>query len=159
MLAACWSVDVIKGAFGFTFTGFLTISDIFNSVDSIKDFIFSASSFWRSGSDFFLLSANGIIFWSDERNFIETSQYSSGINSWISLSLSSKTLNATDWTLPAERPLAIFFQSRGDSSKPITLSRNLLALYAFTRSKSISFGSAKESIIADLVIWLKRTLE
>ena len=60
--------------------------------------------------------------------FMETSQNSSGINSCINLSLSSRILKATDCTLPADKPLAIFFQSNGDSSKPITLSKNLLAL-------------------------------
>ena len=59
---------------------------------------------------------------------IETSQNSSGLNSWINLSLSSNTLKATDWTLPADSPLAIFFHNSGDSSNPITLSKNLLAL-------------------------------
>ena len=59
---------------------------------------------------------------------IDTSQYSSGINSCINLSLSSRTLNATDCTLPADRPRAIFFHSKGDNSKPMTLSKNLLAL-------------------------------
>ena len=74
------------------------------------------------------------------------------MNSCINLSLSSRTLKATDWTLPAERPLAIFFHNSGDNSKPITLSKNLLALYALTKSISISLGSSNESMIADFVI-------
>ena len=40
----------------------------------------------------------------------------------------------------------------GDSSKPMTLSKNLLALYALTKSISISLGSSNESMIADFVI-------
>ena len=158
VLAACCKVDVMNGALGFTLTGFCIISSIVRSDFWISSWIFLASSSLSKGWDFFLFKEKGIINSSFIR-VMETSQNSSGINSWINLSLSSKTLNATDWTLPADSPLAIFFHNKGDNSKPMTLSRNLLALYAFTRSKSISFGSSKESIIADFVIWLNLTLE
>ena len=40
-------------------------------------------------------------------------QYSTGTKPWISLSRSTTILTATDWTLPAERPLLTFRQSRG----------------------------------------------
>ena len=117
----------MNGALGLALTGFFTISLIVNSELLIKSCIFLASSSFNNGSDFFLFREKGI-----DRSFLsrfnETSQNSSGINSWINLSLSSKTLKATDCTLPAERPLAIFFHSKGDNSKPITLSKNLRAL-------------------------------
>ena len=80
VLAACCNVDVMKGALGFALTGFLEISFIDNSELFIKFSIFFASSSLSKGSDFFLLSENGIISSSLFKS-IETSQYSSGINS------------------------------------------------------------------------------
>ena len=120
-------MEVIKGALGFVLTGFFIISFINKSEFCISSKIFLASSFFNKGSDFFLLRLKEIARSSLFR-VMETSQNSSGINSCISLSLSSKSLKATDWTLPAERPLAIFFHNKGESSNPITLSKNLLAL-------------------------------
>ena len=102
VLAACWRVEVINGGLGLALTGFFTISSIDKSLAFIKLSIFLASSSFNKGSDFFLFSEKGIgrPFLS---KFIETSQNSSGINSCINLSLSSNTLKATDWTLPAEK--------------------------------------------------------
>ena len=159
MLAACWSVDVINGGFGFTDTGFFTTLDILSGELLIRSTISFASFSGSNGSDFFLSNAKLILLFILSIAFSDISQNSSGTNFWISLSLSTRTLNATDCTLPADKPLAIFFHNNGDSSKPTTLSRNLLACCALTKSKSMSLGSEKESIIASFVIWLNLTLE
>ena len=96
VLADCWSVDVIKGAFGLTFTGFLEISFIDKLHDSICCFIVSTFSFESNGSVFLVARLNLIVSSLLVVAENEISQYSSGINSWIDLSLSSKSLKATD---------------------------------------------------------------
>ena len=148
----------MNGALGLVLVGFCKISSTVILFCSTKDLIFSASSFCKRGSDFLRFNLKSILFASFASN-ISISQNSSGLNSWIWTSLSTKSLRATDWTLPADRPLAIFFHNNGDNSKPTTLSRNLLACWASTKSVSISLGSANESKIADLVIWLNLTRE
>ena len=80
MLAACWSVEVIKGGLGFVLIGFFTISLINKFELRIRVSIFFASSSFKRGSDFFLFKLNGILSESFDR-LIETSQNSSGINS------------------------------------------------------------------------------
>ncbi len=42
-------------------------------------------------------------------------QYSCGIKFSISFSRSTTKRTATDWTRPAERPLATFFHKKGDN--------------------------------------------
>jgi hypothetical protein len=48
-------------------------------------------------------------------------------NFWISLSLSTINLTATDCTLQALRPALIFLRSTGDNSNHTSLSSTLLA--------------------------------
>ena len=60
MLAACCNVDVIKGGFGFDFTGFWVTSFTSNSEELISSSIFFASSAWSNKSDFFLFRLNSI---------------------------------------------------------------------------------------------------
>jgi hypothetical protein len=40
-------------------------------------------------------------------------QYSSGLKAWRSLSRSTMSRSATDWTRPADKPREIFFHKRG----------------------------------------------
>ena len=49
------------------------------------------------------------------------------LKSKISFSRSTINLTATDCTLPADKPCFTFFQSTGDTSKPTSLSKTLLA--------------------------------
>ena len=74
---------------------------------------------------------------------------------FISFSLSTTNFTATDWTLPADRPLLIFFQRIGEISNPTNLSNTLLACWAFTRFMSILVGFSRDFKIAFLVISLK----
>ena len=159
VLAACCNVDVIKGGFGFDLTGFWVTSLTSKFEELTSSSIFFASSACNKGSDFFLLRLNSMPIFLSFSALNEISQNSSGLNFWMLCSLSTKSLNATDWTLPAERLRATFAHNSGDSSKPTTLSRNLLACWASTRLASMSFGSSKDSKIASLVIWLNLTLE
>ena len=73
-------MEVIKGGLGFALTGFFIISSMLKSESLTKFSIFLASLSFNRGSDFFLLSENGI-----DKSFlsriIDTSQNSSGINS------------------------------------------------------------------------------
>ena len=82
------------------------------------------------------------------------SQYSSGLNESISASRSITIFVATDWTLPAERPLRIFFQSKGLNSYPTNLSRILRACCALARFMLIARGFLMASCTAVLVISL-----
>ena len=159
VLAACCNVDVMKGGFGFDLTGFWVTSLTIKLEVLISSSIFFASSACSRGSDFLLFRLNAMaVFWSFSA-LNEISQNSSGLNCWMLCSRSTKSLNATDWTLPADKLRAIFAHKSGDNSKPTTLSKNLLACWASTRLASISFGSSKDSRIASLVIWLNLTLE
>lgn len=79
-------------------------------------------------------------------------QLSSGVNAWISLSLSTMSFTATDCTRHAERPFRIFFQSTGETLYPTSLSRSLRACCASTRSISIVRGVSMALSIADFVI-------
>ena len=63
----------------------------------------------------------------DPTKFQITLKKDADSNFWISLSLSTINLTATDWTLPALNPILIFFQRTGDNSNPTNLSRTLLA--------------------------------
>ena len=85
-------------------------------------------------------------------------QYSCGIKFSISVSLSTISLTATDWTLPADSPLFTFFHSNGLILYPTILSNTLLACCASTVFKSISLGSFIAFCTADFVISLKVTL-
>lgn len=83
----------------------------------------------------------------------------------ISLSLSTRSLTATDWTRPAERAGLIFFQRIGESSKPTRRSRIRRACWAQEAHEAIRptyieketiTGSAAEKKLYDLI--RKRTL-
>ncbi len=80
-------------------------------------------------------------------------------NFWISLSLSTRSLTATDCTLPALNPLCIFFQRTGESSNPTSLSKILLACWASIRFISSVLGFCIAWSIACLVISWKTILD
>ena len=112
-----------------------------------------------SSSDFSCLesSASSALF-SGVRNFPVTLKKDADSKSWISLSLSTINFTATDWTLPAESQVLIFFHSTGESSKPTSLSRTLLACWASTRCISMVLGFSIALVIAVFVISWKTIL-
>jgi len=65
-------------------------------------------------------------------------QYSSALKSSLSLSLSTISLTATLWTLPADNPYITFFHSKGDNLYPTNLSKILRACCALTKFILIS---------------------
>ena len=60
VLAACCSVDVIKGGFGFDLIGFCVTSFTNSCAEFISSSIFFASSAFNNWSDFFLLRLNSM---------------------------------------------------------------------------------------------------
>jgi len=154
LLASCWSVDVVNGAEGDFLPGFTSIFSIvyFAPLHDSKNF-FASSAFVRS----LFNSALNSFFASPTKLHI-TLKNDADSNFWISLSLSTINLTATDWTLPALNPILIFFQRTGESSKPTSLSRTLLACWASTRFISMVLGFFTAWSIASLVISWKTIL-
>ncbi len=87
-----------------------------------------------------------------------TLKLDSDSNFWISLSLSTINLTATDWTLQALRPALIFLRSTGDNSNHTSLSSTLLACWASTKCISKVLGFSTACWIAFLVISWKTIL-
>src|SRR3990167_10305643 len=107
-LAACCSVDVMKGARGSrfasdSFTSFTVQGLLFPAFKILSTSLFSVGSFSQIkaiSSPFFVLVLAVII-----QNVCE-------MNALISLSLSMRMRRAGDWTRPAESPYLTFFQIR-----------------------------------------------
>ena len=104
------------------------------------------------------LASNSFLDFSSN-NFAIIFQYSSGIKSSISFSLSTISLTATDWTLPADNPFLTFFHNTGLILYPTILSNTRLACCALTKFISICLGSFIAFCTAVLVISLKVTLD
>ena len=124
----------------------------------VEDFR-SSRSLSASSSDFSCFeSSTSRFFFSAVRNFPVTLKKLVDSKSWISLSLSTINFTATDWTLPAESQVLIFFQSTGESSKPTSLSKTLLACCASTKCMSMVLGFSIALVIAVFVISWKTIL-
>ncbi len=91
-------------------------------------------------------------FFASPTKFQMTLKNDADSNFWISLSLSTINLTATDCTLHALKPILIFFQRTGDNSNHTNLSRILLACCASTRFISIVLGFFTAVSMASLVI-------
>ena len=101
-LEVCWSVEVIKGGFTGILRLVLSLSVISISLlSNFSDICFASSIFESFRSDFFTFNLK-VMFLSSCFTFTSISQYSSGEKALISLSFSTTSFTATDWTLPAE---------------------------------------------------------
>ena len=86
---------------------------------------FSDFSFWDK-------SALKVLFFED-RNSAVTLKNTSGLKAFISRSLSTNNLTATDWTLPADNLDWTFRHKTEESSKPTSLSNIRRACWALTK--------------------------
>ena len=109
--ASCCKVDVVNGAAGDFFAGFLSS---FPTEKSAPIFCFKkASAFSLDAKVLFNLASKTFPFSVLKLAFILYD--ASGVKPSISRSLSTINLTATDCTRPAERPGLIFFHSTGDN--------------------------------------------
>ena len=138
VLAACCSVEVIKGADGFDWVGFSSRSATIKSdcSSSATIALVCASFFSSRGLPAFFTASRRMVsclacwLWV----LLWISQYSTGVKARISRSRSTTRRVATDCTRPADSPRATFCHSNGDTMKPTTRSKNRLACCALTRS-------------------------
>lgn len=148
LLASCCKVDVVNGAEGDFFPGFTSTLSIiyFASLHDSRN-VFASSAVAKSLESSALNS-----FFASPTKFQITLKNPADSNFWISLSLSTINLTATDWTLHALNPILIFFHNTGESSKPTSLSRTLLACCASTKFISMVLGFFTAVSIACFVI-------
>ncbi len=148
LLASCCNVEVVKGAEGVFFHGLVSIFDIWNS-ELLQSHKNSSTS---SGDLKSVFSVAGKSFFDCPLKVAIVLKKLAALNFSISLSLSTIRRTATDCTLPAESPLAIFFQSTGESSNHTRRSSTLLACWASTKFISMVLGLATAHSIAFFVI-------
>ena len=159
VLAACCKVEVIKGAEGLLFVG-LSSRLVTTKLAFSRRATCSADCSLVAGRysfPWYLTASNLITSFAGVANKASSSQNSSGTNARISFSRSTINLTATDCTRPADKPRATLAQSKGDTMKPTTRSRNRRACWALTRFISSSDGVSKADLMAFLVISLKTT--
>ena len=114
--ASCCIVLVVNGSGGFLFLS-LSFMDFTTYSPPSSDFNISSSAARPDISSLFVPSPVNLkvigFFILPAMRFASNVQYSCGMKSFISFSLSHTSLSATDWTRPAERPLLIFAQRTG----------------------------------------------
>ena len=142
-LAACWSVDVVNGGYGWRVLGCSFTSET-RSVAPARSATaaFAAPSSCISG---FAPSMRASFALNETPSFRASTpsiQYGTGTNDLISRSRSTSSLNATDCTRPADRnlPYDRYFHSIGDTWNPTSLSRIRRACWASTLAMSMSRG-------------------
>ena len=106
--ASCCIVEVVKGGNGHF------LSSFFSTERTLYSSFFNSSQIFAASCKFLISSfSNFLPSFSTQsaiKSFLSLSsltfivQYSSDLKFWISLSRSTISLTATDWTLPAERP-------------------------------------------------------
>ncbi len=109
--ASCCNVDVVNGAEGDFFAGFL--SNLLTEKSAEIFFSKNALASFSEAKVLFSLAENTLP--SSVLNSAAILNDACGSNASISLSRSTINLTATDCTRPAERPGLIFFQSTGDN--------------------------------------------
>ena len=133
-LDSCWRVEVVKGGAGFLVEGFSSVWDTCQGLPVRRFFKAKASASLRTTTSLprlklpvvaskslpvaTRLPATVISFvskglFSCSRVALR-SQYRADLKARLSRSLWTRRRTATDCTLPAESPQAIFFQSRGE---------------------------------------------
>ena len=114
--ASCCNVLVVNGSGAFLWRSLSLIDAILKDCFPIVSMIWSSSALEdiSSLSLPFPMYLNSMLFLAfSGASIAESVQYSFGINSLISFSLSQISFNATDCTRPALKPLLIFAQRSG----------------------------------------------